>query len=46
MEEVLNGYVTNKKPIPTLTHDLNRKPYSNPNPINKKIEISGCIKKN
>jgi hypothetical protein len=46
MEEVLNGYVTNQKPIPTLTHDLNRNPNSNsnPNPIYKKIEISGCIK--
>jgi hypothetical protein len=36
MEEVLNGYVTNPNPTPTLTpnHNLD----SNPNRINKKIQ--------
>ena len=36
MEEVLNGYVTNPNPTPTLTP--NRNPNSNPNQINKKIQ--------
>jgi hypothetical protein len=38
MEEVLNGYVTNPHPTPTLTP--NRNPNSNPNPnqINEKIQ--------
>jgi hypothetical protein len=35
MEEVLNGYVTNPNPTPTLTPNLNN---SNPNRINKKIQ--------
>jgi hypothetical protein len=34
MEEVLNGYVTNPNPTPTLTP--NRNPNSNPNQISKK----------
>jgi hypothetical protein len=34
--EVLNGYVTNPNPTPTLTP--NRNPNSNPNRINKKIQ--------
>jgi hypothetical protein len=36
MEEVLNGYVTNPNPTPTLTH--NRNLNSKPNQINKKIQ--------
>jgi hypothetical protein len=38
MEEVLNGYVTNPNPTPTLTGNLNRNPKSNPNRINEKIQ--------
>jgi hypothetical protein len=34
MEEVLNGYVINPNPTPTLTPNSNR----NPNRINKKIQ--------
>jgi hypothetical protein len=38
IEEVLNGYVTNPNPTPTLTLDPNLNPNSNPNRINKKIQ--------
>jgi hypothetical protein len=38
MEEVLNGYVINPNPTPTLTPNPNRNPNSNPNQINKKIQ--------
>ena len=42
MEEVLNGYVTNPNPTPTLILYPNLNPNSNPNPnpnrINKKIQ--------
>jgi hypothetical protein len=34
MEEVLNGYVTNPNPMPTLTPKCN----PNPNRTNKKIQ--------
>jgi hypothetical protein len=44
MEEVLNGYVTNPNPIPTLTPSPNRKPNSNPNQINKKIQKETTLK--
>ena len=42
MEEVLNGYVTNPNPTPTLTP--NRNPNSNPNQINKKIQKETTLK--
>ena len=42
MEEVLNGYVTNPNPSPTLTP--NRNPNSNPNQINKKIQKETILK--
>ena len=40
MEGVLNGYVTNRNPTPTLTPNPNRNPNSNPNAnqINEKIQ--------
>ena len=38
MEEVLNGYVTNPNPTPTLTPNPNRNPNSDPKQINKKIQ--------
>jgi hypothetical protein len=38
MEGVLNVYVTNPNPTPTLTPNLNRNPNSNPNQINEKIQ--------
>ena len=38
MEGVLNGYVTNSNPTPTLTPNPNRNPNSNPNQINEKIQ--------
>jgi hypothetical protein len=40
MEEVLNGYVTNPNPIPTLTPNPNRNPNSNPYRISKIIQKS------
>jgi hypothetical protein len=44
MEEVLNGYVTNPNPTPTLTPNPNRNPNSNPNQINKKIQKETTLK--
>jgi hypothetical protein len=44
MEEVLNGYVTNPKPTPTLTPNPNRNPNSNPNQINEKIQKETTLK--
>jgi hypothetical protein len=38
MEGVLNGYITNPNPTPTLTTNPNRNPNSNPNQINEKIQ--------
>jgi hypothetical protein len=40
MEGVLNGYVTNPNPSPTLT----RNPNSNPNQINEKIQKETTLK--
>ena len=37
MYEMLNGYVTNPNPTPTLTPNPYRNPNSNPNQINEKI---------
>jgi hypothetical protein len=42
MEEVLNGYVTNRNPTPTLTP--HRNPNSNPNQINEKIQKETTLK--
>ena len=38
MQGVLNSYVTNPNPTPTLTPNPNRYPNSNPNQINEKIQ--------
>ena len=46
MEGVLNGYVTNPNPSPTLTPNPNRNPNSNlnPNQINEKIQKETTLK--
>ena len=44
MEGVLNGYVTNPNPSPTLTPNPNRDPNSNPNQINEKIQKETTLK--